>query len=179
MSSVYYSGIICRTERIHHANRLTNVVIIIAKSSLLLAVYSIYAFFFFFHRSDSLSKRAYIIVNRGGPRVCVCVCLCLHVCLCVVVFLSGLFVILGGDPGGVNDCSVAASDLNGVLQDLGVVLNPTQAAFLIRVRQWPAVTKPKHYLSLAVTFFFYSRRRLKIGNDIYTYRYHTLQHTSM
>ncbi|CBN76965.1 hypothetical protein Esi_0024_0119 [Ectocarpus siliculosus] len=39
---------------------------------------------------------------------------------------------LGGDPGGVDDCSVAASDLNGVLQDMGVILNPTQAAFLIQ-----------------------------------------------
>eukprot|EP00903_Cladosiphon_okamuranus_P021359 g19629.t1 len=39
---------------------------------------------------------------------------------------------LGGDPGIVDDCSVAASDLNGVLQDLGVILNPTQTAFLIQ-----------------------------------------------
>ncbi|CAN0425354.1 unnamed protein product [Ectocarpus sp. 12 AP-2014] len=39
---------------------------------------------------------------------------------------------LGGDPGGVDDCSVAASDLNGVLQDMGIILNPTQAAFLIQ-----------------------------------------------
>lgn len=27
---------------------------------------------------------------------------------------------------------MAASDLNGVLQDLGVILNPTQTAFLIQ-----------------------------------------------
>eukprot|EP00752_Nemacystus_decipiens_P009109 g8133.t1 len=39
---------------------------------------------------------------------------------------------LGGDPGTVDDCSVAASDLNGVLQDLGVILNPNQTAFLIK-----------------------------------------------
>lgn len=39
---------------------------------------------------------------------------------------------VGGDPGGVDDCSVAATDLNGVLQDLGVTLNPTQAAFLMQ-----------------------------------------------
>lgn len=44
------------------------------------------------------------------------------------------FVSQGGDPGIVDDCSVAASDLNGVLQDLGVILNPTQTAFLIQVR---------------------------------------------
>lgn len=44
------------------------------------------------------------------------------------------FSFSGGDPGIVDDCSVAASDLNGVLQDLGVILSPTQTAFLIQVR---------------------------------------------
>ncbi|CAM9248284.1 unnamed protein product, partial [Laminaria digitata] len=39
---------------------------------------------------------------------------------------------LGGDPGGVDDCSVETSDLTGVLQDMGVILNPTEAAFLIK-----------------------------------------------
>ncbi|CAM9298850.1 unnamed protein product [Sphacelaria rigidula] len=42
---------------------------------------------------------------------------------------------LGGDPGGIDDCSVAASDLPGLLQDMGVAVTPTQSAFLIQARK--------------------------------------------
>lgn len=49
-----------------------------------------------------------------------------------VMLLILPFSVVGGDPGGIDDCSVGASDLPGLLQDMGVVLNTTQAAFLIQ-----------------------------------------------
>lgn len=52
---------------------------------------------------------------------------------------------------------MAATDLNGVLQDLGVTLNPTQAAFLIQAS--PAAPPSLPSTPLDLTLHHFGQRR--------------------